>query len=279
MDEKLTKLKNQISKIDSLINFHEWGAEFQLWERKTETLVRELFGEDGLKLFNKQQTMTVSYINSAFNRQQYLKELTNRKKILNGLLDELKESIPINIDKVETETNILKEIWKKEAALKENLLVTEEAQAIQKSLITSLEKTLSDDSVPGLRFKKLLAGNKLQTWWSDSNGYPIDNSWNKIEPFLDILGQHEAGKTIKKRLEIEGLFVESRSQNEDQHLLIGKKDGSPEKAHIIIDGKNGDIRLEDDRQEPTELIARIETILTLHNGKKIKTTREAIEEV
>lgn len=75
------------------------------------------------------------------------------------------------------------------------------------------------------------------------------------------------------------MFVESRSQGEDQHLLIGEKNGSGGKAHIIIDGKTGEIRVEDNQKEPTELTARIETFLTLPSGKRIKTIREAIEEI
>ena len=96
---------------------------------------------------------------------------------------------------------------------------------------------------------------------------------------MEILQQHEAEKTIKHRLETEGLFVESRSQGDDQHLLIGAKDGSGDKAHIVIDGKTGEIRVEDNQKEPTDLTARIETFLTLPSGKRIKTTREAIEEI
>lgn len=89
----------------------------------------------------------------------------------------------------------------------------------------------------------------------------------------------EIVKTIKNRLKTEDLFVESRSQGEDQHLLIGKRDGNPEKAHLIVDGKTGEIRVEDNQQEPTELIQKIESVLTLRSGKKIRTTREAIEEL
>ena len=245
---------------------------------KTEKLVGEIFGQEGLKLFQQQQTTTTSYIDDDFNVQQYIKELNNRKKVLEGLLAEMEEYKPQSeIDDKDSEANVIKEIWRKEQALKENLLLTPEAQAIQESLLAHLEKLLPKESIPGLRFRKLRAERRFQTWWTNSNGYPTDNPWTKIEPFLEILQQHEAEKTIKHRLETEGLFVESRSQGEDQHLLIGTKDGSAEKAHIIIDGKTGEIRVEDNQKEPTELTARIETFLTLPSGKKIRTTREAIE--
>lgn len=277
MDEKLSKLKEQIGKIDSLKNEAKWGPEYQLWMSRTEKLVGEIFGQEGLKLFQQQRTTTTSYIDDDFNVRQYLKELDNRKKVLNGLLEDMEEYSPKSHSNESTEVNAIKEVWRKEQALKENLLLTEEAQAIQKSLIDHLEKLLPKDSIPGLRFRKLLTDKRLQSWWANSNGYPTDNPWTKIEPLLEILQQHEAEKTIKNRLETEGLFVESRSQGEDQHLLIGEKNGSAEKAHIIIDGKTGEIRVEDNQKEPTELTARIETFLTLPSGKKIKTTREAIE--
>lgn len=280
MDEKLSKLKEQISKIDGLKNIAKWGPEYQLWMNKTEKLVGEIFGQEGLKLFQQQRTTTTSYIDESFNVRQYLKELENRKKVLEGLLAEMEEYNPQSgSENQSSEVNIIREIWRKEQALKENLLLTKEAQAIQESLLAHLEKLLPNDSIPGLRFRKLRAERQFQTWWTNSNGYPTDNPWTKIEPFLEILQQHEAGKTIKHRLETEGLFVESRSQGEDQHLLIGAKDGSNDKAHIVIDGKTGEIRVEDNQQEPTKLTARIETFLTLPSGKRIKTTREAIEEI
>lgn len=86
-------------------------------------------------------------------------------------------------------------------------------------------------------------------------------------------------KTIKNKLKTEGLFIESRSQNEDLHLLIGKRDGTADKAHIVIDGKTAEIRVEDNQQEPTDLIEKVESILTLRGGKRVKVTREAIEEL
>ncbi len=279
MDEKLSKLKEQIAKIDGLKNHEHWGTEYQLWINKAYRLVEEIFGQEGLKLFQQQRTTTTSYIDDDFNVHQYLKELDNRKKVLDALLEDVAEYNPKIKPSHATEVNAIKEVWRKEQALKENLLLTEEAQSIQKSLIDHLEKLLPKDSIPGLRFRKLLADKRLQSWWTNSNGYPIDGPWGKIQPLLDILQQHEAEKTIKHRLETEGLFVESRSQDEDQHLLIGEKAGGGKKAHIIIDGKTGEIRVEDNQKEPTDIAARIETVLTLPSGKKIKTTREAIEEM
>jgi hypothetical protein len=77
MDEKLSKLKEQISKIDNLKNVAKWGPEYQLWMSKTEKLVGEIFGQEGLQLFKQQQTTTTSYIDDDFNVQQYIKEFSS----------------------------------------------------------------------------------------------------------------------------------------------------------------------------------------------------------
>lgn len=109
--------------------------------------------------------------------------------------------------------------------------------------------------------------------------FPYENTGTSIptDPVLETVSTDDI-KTIKNRFKAAGLFVESRSQDEDQHLLIGKRDGTPDKAHVVIDGKTGDIRVEDNQQEPTDLVAKIEAILTLPDGKKIRITREAIDE-
>lgn len=278
MDENLSKLKNKLSEIESLKQCSNWGPEFQLWISATNKLVKDLFGEEGWSLFEAQQTRTTSYIDPSFNRRQYLKELDKRRKIIDGLLAELVEHLPSSQSGT-SEKDILKEIWRKQEALKENLLTTNEAQELQQRLLIHLEKIFQTESIPGLRFRKICAEKRLVAWWSNGSGYPTDNAWEKIEPFLEILQQHEAERTIKHRFETEGLFVESRSQNGDQHLLIGERNGNSDKAHLIIDHKTGEVRVEKGRQEPTEVLSKVEAILTLKDGRRIRTTREAIEDI
>jgi hypothetical protein len=89
------------------------------------------------------------------------------------------------------------------------------------------------------------------------------------------------GKTTKRGFKTSDVFIESRSQDqdEDHHILIGDRSGKNEKAHIIVDGKTGEQRVEDGRGEPTDTAPHIETIVTLRDGKKIKTTRSSIEEL
>lgn len=176
---------------------------------------------------------------------------------------------------------ILKKIWQKEKALKENLLEMPEPENLWNELLKILDN-LPLESVHFLRYKKLKK-SKMWTWWTDSKGYPAGDPWKDMfEPFLVIFEKYQAEKTLKSRFESENLFIESRVQghDSDQHILVGKKDGNGNKAHIIIDGKTAEIRVEDkNHQAPEELVAKIETILTLPDGRRILTTREVIEEL
>lgn len=104
----------------------------------------------------------------------------------------------------------------------------------------------------------------------------------KIENLLEARQENTKprGKTIKKDFETPEVFIQSRVQEneEDHHILMGERANASNKAHMIVDGKDGSVRLEDGRQEPTEIAPRIETIITL-KGKKIRTTREVLEEI
>ncbi len=73
------KLVQKIEEIDDLKNKSSWGAEYQLWLDLTEKIVLEKFGEQGLNLFKKQQSVLLS-------DDAYVRELDSRKKILEGLL-------------------------------------------------------------------------------------------------------------------------------------------------------------------------------------------------
>lgn len=147
MDEQLSRLKKQIEKIPSLAHVKPWGPEFQLWGRTTEKLISEIFGIDAVKLFKGQNTVTFSYIEDGYNDQQYQRELDGKRRILEGLLEEVNE---VDSTTEIIEGDILKTIWRKEQALKDNLLTAQEAEAIQKSLIAHLQKLLPSDSIPGL---------------------------------------------------------------------------------------------------------------------------------
>ena len=93
MDE-ISKLKQQIAKIEPLKKILPlWGPEFQLWKKATEKIVKNLFGNDGLELFEQQQNISFSAYEEE-NQEYYLEELDKRKRILEGLLAGSLESSP-----------------------------------------------------------------------------------------------------------------------------------------------------------------------------------------
>lgn len=181
------------------------------------------------------------------------------------------------------EKEILKKIWQKEQALKENNLKMPEPEELWNELLKILD-TLPKDSIYYLRYQKLKRG---KIWYTGNGlkegGYPVGNPWKEMfAPFMAIFEQYQAEKTLKSRLELEHIFIEIRinGEEDDRHILVGEKNGDANKAHIVIDGKTAEIRVEDkEHQAPEDLLAKIETILTLKDGKKIRNIREVIEEL
>jgi hypothetical protein len=147
--------------------------------------------------------------------------------------------------------------------------------------VNDIVKNLGDEILQ-LKFKKL---NNVWRSQLKSGFHNVMTAHSKLEVwriFIKEILDHinNSTKTFKNRLEDEGLFIESRSKEDgDIHLLIGKRDGNSEKAHAVLDEKTGEIRVEDNQQEPLELVKKIESVITLPTGKKIRVTRESIEEI
>lgn len=168
----------------------------------------------------------------------------------------------------------------KEQAIKENLLTTKELESLQKEVADFLDENLKEDdnNLLYLHYRKFKApGSKPRTLWSSLDGYPKGGlEW--IQPWIDFFEKYLGEKTIKKRLKTDKYWVESRIQGEDEHIFIGERDSkSGDKAHITIDGKTAEIRTDDKDKAPEELTRYIETRLTLPDGKKVRSTREAVE--
>jgi hypothetical protein len=89
-DTKIVKLIIKINEIENLRTNSPWGAEYKIWNNLTEKLVKDLFGQEGLELFQKQQTVIPT-------DEGYLNELSQRKKILEGLLTN-KEEYQFNVE-------------------------------------------------------------------------------------------------------------------------------------------------------------------------------------
>ncbi|MEN9405642.1 MAG: hypothetical protein RLY47_601 [Candidatus Parcubacteria bacterium] len=180
--------------------------------------------------------------------------------------------------------SLLAEIDKAYLLAGQELLETKRLYDIGTNIRGGLHDVLEniDDEILSLQFKKLNSGLR-NVPKSGFVGISIAHSelevWRIfISEILNLL--KASAKTFKNRLEAEGLFVEVRSkEGDDMHLIIGQRDGAPDKAHVVLDEKTGEIRVEDNQVEPLELVKKIESIVTLQSGKRIKVTREAIEEL
>jgi hypothetical protein len=177
------------------------------------------------------------------------------------------------------EQELFKLIKSKEQSIKEKVLITTKLEELKKEIEFFLDKNLREDenNLLYLHYKKFKSpGSKPRTLWSTTDGYPMGGEeW--IQPWIDFFNKYLGEKTIKRRLKTEEYWLESRLDGEDEHILIGKRNENGKKAHIIIDGESAEIRVEDKSKSSEELIKHIETRLTLHNGKKVRSTREAVE--
>lgn len=177
------------------------------------------------------------------------------------------------------EQELYKLIKSREQAIKEQVLPTAKLEQLQSKIEDFLDQNLKEDdnNLLYLHYKKFKTpGGKPRTLWSTENGYPVGGQeW--IKPWVDFFEQYLGEKTIKRRLKTDEYWLESRLDGEDEHILIGRRDENGKKAHIIIDGKSAEIRVEDKSKSSEELTRHIETRLTLPNGKKVRTTREAVE--
>jgi hypothetical protein len=181
--------------------------------------------------------------------------------------------------------SLLAEIDKCYLLADKELLEKEKLVAVELNVRAILEEVIKtlDEEILFLQFKKL----NNNGWRTElkSGFHNISTAHAKLEVWriftkdvLDYLKSNS--RTLKNRLESEGLFIESRSkEGGDLHLIIGQRDGGAEKAHAVVDAKTAEIRVEDNQIEPLDLVQKLESIITLPNGKKIRVTRESIEEL
>jgi len=88
MDTRLLKLlREQIEKIDGL-KTQERGPAYDIWESTTKNVVGQLFGDDYLKLYDRQKPRSFSMIDQSFNQRQYLKELEDKGQFLESAIQE-----------------------------------------------------------------------------------------------------------------------------------------------------------------------------------------------
>lgn len=82
MKDPVSKLRIKINEIEKLKKSTSWGAEYKLWDESVKKLVKDIFGQTGLDLFEKQQTVIVS-------DEGYRSELKERKLLLEGMINNI----------------------------------------------------------------------------------------------------------------------------------------------------------------------------------------------
>jgi hypothetical protein len=174
------------------------------------------------------------------------------------------------------EKEIIKLIKSKTKAIEENLLLSNELTAIKEKIEQFLERKLKGNSLLSLRYRKFKITNKSKGLWSDAHGFPIEGKkW--IQPYLDFFKKYIAEKQIINRLESENLWVESRSQEDKQHLFIGEKQDNGRKVHLVF-GETGEIRIDKKDRVPGEVFKKVESVLTKRDGTIVKSTLEFFKE-
>lgn len=170
------------------------------------------------------------------------------------------------------EEELIKLIKSKSQAVAENLLLTTELTEIKEKVEKFLDQSLKGDGLLSLRYRKFKLPSKPRTLWSDTSGFPMGGE-NWIKPYIDFFEQYITEKKIINRLEDEKLWVESRTQGNEQHLLIGDKQNDGQKVHLIF-GETGEIRIDKKDQPPAEVFRKVESVLTKSDGSTVKSTLE-----
>lgn len=177
------------------------------------------------------------------------------------------------------EEEIIKLIKSKLQATVDGLLLSTELTEIKDKIEKFLDQNLEEDNLLSLRYRKFKLSSKSgkpRTLWSDTSGFPMGGrEW--IKPYIDFFEQHIAEKNIVNRLEDEKLWVASRTQGNEQHLLVGDRQKNGEKVHLVF-GKTGEIRIDKKDQAPMEIFRKVESVLTKFDGSIVKSTLEFFKE-
>ncbi|MDD4333157.1 MAG: hypothetical protein PHT51_03525 [Patescibacteria group bacterium] len=175
------------------------------------------------------------------------------------------------VQPISTESELIKLVKSKIEAIDEDLLRPDELENIKQKIENFLDEKLRGESLLALRYRKFRA--QTRTLWNDSNGFAT-NGKEYINPYFNFFEQYISEKKIRQRLADEDLWVESVTQGDEQHIMIGKRDNdSGDKVHIVM-GKTGEIRIDGKDKAPVEVLRKAESILTTADGKTIKTTLE-----
>jgi len=128
-------------------------------------------------------------------------------------------------------------------------------------------------------YKRRAEKIEKKTLWSKQthDGFVASDEGSQLQPWIDLFENYLGQSKIKRRLEKEGLWIQSNIEGEDEHLFVGKKDGAKDKVHLVIDGGTGEVRIDPKDLAPHDLLSEIKTILKMKTGEKILSTRTSLE--
>jgi len=174
------------------------------------------------------------------------------------------------------EEEIIKLIKSKAQAIDENLFPSTELTEIKKKIKQFLDQNLEGSGLLSLRYRKFkLSGSR--PLYSDASGFPTDGGKEWIKPYINFFEKYIAEKKIINHLGDKNLWVESRTRGNEQHLLVGDKQGNGEKVHLVF-GETGEIRIDKKDQPPNEIFRKVESVLTKLDGGIVKSTLEFFKE-
>ncbi|MDR3547753.1 MAG: hypothetical protein P4M11_05725 [Candidatus Pacebacteria bacterium] len=81
----IQKIQTQLEKISSLESTSPYGTEYQLWDKAVETPIRNLFGDEAVKLFKQQESVIIPLDHNEW-KQQYIGDLGKKKHVLEEFL-------------------------------------------------------------------------------------------------------------------------------------------------------------------------------------------------
>lgn len=179
----------------------------------------------------------------------------------------------MKIDNQEKLHTILSKLTRVKDLLSEGLArVTEKSDVLEEA---KQNIGLIEDDILGRKAEKLSKRTIYTTTYND--GFADPKEIADLNPWIELLQEYLGRDKIKRRLEKEGLWIQSNIDGEDEHLFIGEKDNNGKKIHLIRDGGTGEIRIDPKDQIPHALLRKVETIITLTTGERVRSTLTKLE--
>lgn len=216
---------------------------------------------------------------------QAINKITPLRTLLFQLLakqpNHINKKMKPKVSKILTESELIKKINENIIPMKEGLLKFDEFNGLCLDIIIFLNNKIKDNKIWQLRFRKFnerynrgLINVDQYDYVSIDRSFEAKSGWDHFEPFYIFLLRYVNEGKIINRLEDNHLWVESRVDDKTTHMFIGDRLDSKKKVHLIFSGETGETRIDKNDTPPSELLTKVEHILTTKEGKIIKSVME-----